>query len=85
LEHTLQNTKQPYTVLLNGDLTNASMKSDRWDAQVNRVKSLIKIVEETSQGKIILWAGDRDWNKSRKGGQKQFEKLGKEIKSYLHL
>lgn len=44
---------------------------------------MIKTVEEIPRGKIILIAGDRDWNASSKGGQKQFGKLEKELKSFI--
>ena len=82
-ETTLKNTQQPYTLLLNGDLTDAKHGSKKWTAQIERVKFLIKTVEANPKGKIILIAGDRDWNRSRKGGQKQFGKLEKELKSYI--
>lgn len=83
LESTLKNTQQPYSLILNGDLTDAKYGSKLWAAQIERIKFLIKTVEENPQGKIILIAGDRDWNRSRKGGQKQFGKLEKELKSFI--
>jgi len=83
LETTLKNTRQPFSLILNGDLTDAKSGSEKWIEQINRIKFLIKTTEQLPQGKIILWAGDRDWNQSRKGGQKQFRKLEKEIKSFI--
>ncbi len=83
LETTLKKTQQPFTLILNGDLTDAKYGSKKWTAQFERLQFLIKTVEQIPQGKIILIAGDRDWNKSSKGGQKQFEKLEKEIKSFI--
>ena len=83
LETSLRNTRQPFTLILNGDLTDAKRGGAKWEAQLDRVKFLIKTVEQIPQGKTILWAGDRDWKKSQKGGQKQFEKLEKEIKSFI--
>jgi hypothetical protein len=83
LETTLKNTLQPYTLILNGDLTNATYDSKKWLAQIERIKFLITTVEKNPLGKIILIAGDRDWNSSQKRGQKQFRKLEKELKSFI--
>jgi len=83
IEITLKNTRRPFSLILNGDLTDAEYGSKEWTAQVERLHFLIKTVEQNPKGKTILIAGDRDWNKSRKGGQKQFGKLEKEIKSFI--
>lgn len=83
LESTLNKAKQPFTLVLNGDLTDAKQGSKKWLAQIKRLQFLIQIIEQNPKGKLILIAGDRDWNKSKKGGQKQFKKLEKELKSFL--
>ncbi|MFK8007281.1 MAG: ShlB/FhaC/HecB family hemolysin secretion/activation protein [Saprospiraceae bacterium] len=83
LETVIKNNRRPFSLILNGDLTDAKFESKKWNAQMERIHFLIKTVETNPKGKIILIAGDRDWNKSRKGGQKQFGKLEKKIKSFI--
>ncbi len=83
LKSSLKNTKEPFTLILNGDLTDAKYGSKEWSAQMDRLQFLIHTVEEIPQGKIVLIAGDRDWKKSKKGGQKHFGKLEKDLKSFI--
>lgn len=83
LELTFKNITEPYTLLLTGDLTNAALDSKIGEMQIGKVKSLIRIVEKTPQGKIILWAGDRDWKKSKRGGQKRFNELEKTLTKFI--
>ncbi|MFT5265603.1 MAG: hypothetical protein ACI8YQ_004358 [Polaribacter sp.] len=83
IETTLQKIETPFTLLLNGDLTKDPLSSEEGKNQLQQLESVIQMVEGIPNGKVILYAGDRDWKDSNHGGQKQFNKLEKKIKKFI--
>ena len=83
LEKELNQSEQPFTLILNGDLVD--VKIDDYDHQdkIEPVLRLIDLVEKNKNGQIIILPGDRDWNSSKRGGEKSQNNLEKRIKAYI--
>lgn len=72
----------PFTLVLNGDLVKEKIgKNDHAEA-LAPIFSLIDLIREYPDGKLLIVPGDRDWNNSKKDGAKSLEQLEEHIKKY---
>ncbi len=78
----LDQNQGPFTVIINGDLTDAPLNSDQGQLQIDRIKRLIDHFADYPNGKLLLMPGDRDWDDNKVDGYQSILKLEKEIKSY---
>lgn len=76
-------TKEPFTLLLIGDLLNQKFNKGAQSTELNQITRIIDLIQQFPNGKLVIIPGDRDWNQSGKGGYQRVIKLEKQIKSYL--
>lgn len=76
----LRASEKPFTLLLNGDLTQPGADPEQPLPADSPVLRILEAVEDMSLGQVIILPGDRDWNDSRKAGLKQAIGLEKQIK-----
>lgn len=82
LKNLFAQSDQPFTLILNGDLVNRKMGEANNDDLLVPLRQLMDLVEQHPKGSMLMIAGDRDWNSSKKGGQKSIENLEKRLKKY---
>lgn len=82
LTHLFDNTDQSFTLILNGDLVNRKMSDSNNDDLLLPIRAVMDLVEKYPKGSLLIVAGDRDWNASKKGGQKSIENLQERLKNY---
>ena len=74
----LSQQDDPASLLINGDLING--KIGKQDSL--KISRLLSISEKLAQGKLIILAGNRDWDDSGENGLKRVKKLEKYVKSF---
>ena len=70
-------------LILTGDITNKMITSPEGRQQIDQLKKLIDFFKKYPNGNLQILAGDRDWNNSGKGGQKNALTLEKEIETHI--
>jgi hypothetical protein len=72
----------PFTLVLNGDLVDRKIGDANNDDLLEPLRQLMDLIEEYPGGSILMVSGDRDWNASKRGGQKSLENLQDRLKDY---
>jgi len=80
LETRLDVIESPFTVLLNGDISDNNVTEG--PNQLTLVKKIMDITQKKDLGNLIIVPGDRDFNYSGKGGLKNVLAIESEIKVY---
>ncbi|MCB9277221.1 MAG: hypothetical protein H6564_24520 [Lewinellaceae bacterium] len=75
-------TENPFTLILDGDLTKAPME-EPGDSLAEPLFRIADMAEATPNGQLLLLPGDRDWNSSRRGGEKNLHQLEKKVRDYI--
>ena len=83
LEKELNNAKNPFTLILNGDLVNVKIGDYDHQDKIEPILRIIDVVEKNKNGQLIILPGDRDWNSSKRGGEKSQKNIEKRIKEYI--
>lgn len=82
LSNLFAQSEQPFTLVLNGDLVNRKMGDANNDDLLVPLRQLMDLIGEYPKGSILMTVGDRDWNASKKGGQKSLENLQERLQDY---
>ena len=83
LKQTLLQNENPFTLILNGDLTDEKFDSKAPEQQLDQLWEIMAWMEKSKKGQLLIIPGDRDWKNSQKGGQRQIEQLEKIVKKHL--
>lgn len=59
-------TKEPFTLLLIGDLLNQKFNKGAQSTELNQITRIIDLIQQFPNGKLVIIPGDRDWNQSVK-------------------
>lgn len=85
LEEELKNSSRASTILLNGDLTSASISTKKGAAQFSKLKEILSHFGNRPYVKIIAITGDRDWNDSNSNGYETLLELEDAVEDFLDL
>ena len=83
LNQLFEKNNQPFMLILNGDLVNRKMGDANNDDLLLPIRNLIDLVENFPNGSLLFVVGDRDWNASKRGGQKSLDNLQNRINDYV--
>ena len=83
LERRIIRNKNPFTLLLNGDITKGEPKGPVYKKQLKRIQQVLAMVEQSQQGQTLILPGDRDWNSSKRGGQRHARILEQNVKQII--
>lgn len=83
LDQVFRSTTTPFTFILNGDLVNEKVVKKGKDSPAEPIFRLADLMEAYPNGNLLIIPGDRDWNSSRRGGEKNLHRLESQVKDYL--
>ncbi len=83
LDSVFNETKTPFTLILNGDLVNTMIGENDHQEQIEPLFRVMDLVEKFPDGQLLIVPGDRDWNRSRRGGEKSQRNLEKRLREYI--
>ena len=83
LDQIFGETQAPFTLILNGDMVNGKIGDNDHQDQIEPIFKIADIVQKYPDGHLIIVPGDREWNKSQRGGEKSLRNLEKRVKDYL--
>ena len=83
LDKVFGETSLPFTLILNGDMVNVEIGEYDHQEQIEPILRIADLVEKYPTGNLLLLPGDRDWNSSKRGGEKSLENLERRVKEYF--
>lgn len=81
LSEVFRQSESPFTLVLNGDLVTDKVEKSS-DEELKPIYALIDLIESYPKGNLVIAPGDRDWNSSRRGGEKSVERLEDKVKDH---
>ncbi len=82
LDHNFSSQSGAFSLILTGDLVDELIEKQGNDAALLPIFQLISMVGKYPNGQLILVPGDRDWNDSRRGGERSVQNLGQRVKAF---
>jgi hypothetical protein len=83
-EKLLSQTKESFTVIINGDLITGKISNKNEEIITKNLRRLFDTITQFESGRIIVLPGDRDWANSGPDGLKNVKKLQKLITDFNH-
>jgi hypothetical protein len=79
----LNEQKGSFSLFLTGDLTDRKFDKQNESALTQPIFDLIDLLEGYPRGRLILIPGDRDWNGSQRGGEKNLARLEELVTGFI--